>query len=314
MPFTARGTIGALDFTGGGAFQLRQLNQLSFDPAIQTVMNHAAGQAAPSYVGVMSQSPMISGTTTEIARFLTNCNYLTGMAVVSTGSVTGLDAYISYMPNLGVRGGTSTHIKLGGITKALMIPKQLTANQDAEATLTFDIILITADGVTYPWTFTGSVSLPTAGYADEKFTLGPVTVNGTAVSGVRGLTYDFGLKIDAKRDSGNPFPIYVVTLTQNPKLTIKSEDPNNMNVFGPSGAAQGVTASTFYLRKLSKGALRTADATAEHIKITMNASQGMVIPGALSGSNNSDISIDLTAMPIAGSSAILTLSAASAIT
>lgn len=313
MPFTARGTIGAFDFTGGSAFQLRQLSQASFDPAIQTVMNYAAGQANPSYVGVISQAPMLAATTTEIARFLSNVSQ-NGLAVVSTGGVTGLDCYLTYMPNLGIRGGAGTHIKIGGITKALVVPKQLTANQDAEATLSFDVCLISNDGVTYPWTFTASVSLPTTNYADEKFTLGPVNINGAAVSGVRGLTYDFGLKIDAKRDSGNPFPIYVITQTQEPKLSIKTEDPNNLNTFGPSGVAQGVTASTFYLRKLLKGSMRTPDATAEHIKITMNASQGMIIPAALSGSNNSDLSIDLTAMPIVGASAILTISAASAIT
>ena len=59
-------------FAGSGAFNLSQIPDREIDLGLTEEIGYGAGQLSPSHVSVMSQEPVISGGTTEIARFLTN--------------------------------------------------------------------------------------------------------------------------------------------------------------------------------------------------------------------------------------------------
>lgn len=314
MAVNAIHTLSSIDVTGSSAFNLHQLNSRSMDPGIAMAINHASGQVSPSFAGVMKLDPMISGVTTELARFLTNVSALTGLYISGAAAYLTLDCYFAKMALGGVRDTGSTHVKVGGITKALIIPKQISATIDQEATVTFDIVLFSSDGTTAPWTYTGSSALPTAAYADEKFTVGTANINGTSVSNLIGITYDTGLSHISYRCDGFQYPTFVAIKTVNPTITLKTSDIVNLSTYGISGTAQSSTASNVYFKKMKNMGVRTADATAEHIKISTTASYGYITVEALSASNNDVAETGLKITPLVSAGAILTINTASAIT
>lgn len=312
MPIDVLYDLGALNFLGGGAFRLDGIEDAQIDPAISEHLQAAAGATDNSWVGVMNQTPMISGSFTEIAKALTNISGLTGLAVSAAGSITSLEAYLTQMADLGLTTSGSNHMKVA-VNKALVIPETLTVPSNGPATLSLSIHALD-DGTNPVFTYTVGTALPAAATLTEQFTLGPCNINGTAINAVTSWSYNFGLQVMKKWADGKVFPNYATVRPRSPMLTVNTEDPRLLSTLGLSGAAQGGTASTFYARKMAKQGTRVADGTAEHVKITVTASQGMILPGSFGGANQSPRAGSVRIVPIAGASAFATISAASAIT
>ena len=263
------------------------------------IMNAAAGRPAPSFTAVNFIESVLDAQTKELQRFLDVVSPLEGLAIATGNTYTSLDAYWSKTLNLGSRTTGANHYKFNALP-ALVIPKKLTANQKGEATLDFDIHFESVDGITSPITFSTGVSLPTVQVADQKWTLGKGSVNGTEIDGLQSLEYDFGLSVQKDYGSGLYWPEHIFIDEQKPKLTIKALDQQLFTTIGVTGLAQGATPSDFYLRKFSKMGVRVADATLQHIRIRVNASQGYWYITKGGGSNNKQGEIEVCCLPIEG--------------
>lgn len=306
-------TLGTLVFGGTGTFTLNGVTDRRVNPGIKEHITAAAGQPGPSHVTIMNQEPSYSATVTDVAKCLTNLGILP-VEVNSGGSgLTSATAYFTRVQDLGVRGGNSTAAKIAS-TRGLIVPRTLTCRQNSVATLSLDFWPTSADGTTNPIAITTGLTLPETPAITEIYTLGPVDVNGTTVPNVVGWSLDFGLDCRVKYEAGYAYPTFVAAWTQEPSLRIQTEDGISLSTYGVSGTAQGATASHLYLAKTTLAGLRVADATTEHVKITVNASQGLVYVGDIGGSNNGETTSEAIFRPIVGSSAILTVSGASAIT
>lgn len=312
MPLDKLHTLGAIVFTGTSAFSLNQLTERSVNPNLTKVTNMASGRPAPSWVAAMFAEPMISASTTEIARALTNLDPLVGLKVKAATAYADLTAYFTQLENQAARSGASAHFKVA-TSLALVVPVQLSVQQDQEATLSFEVHCLSTDGFTAPWSCTDSVSLPATPVVDEKFTLGPSTINGTDTKGVVGLTYDFGLKVTKVRTDGFVYPPFACIETQEPKLTIATNYVPNLSTFGITGVAQGGTASDFWLRKILNLSTRVADTEEEHIRIRVNADQALIESGPYSGGNNNLAAGEIVFTPIEGGSSLISIAPAAAI-
>lgn len=313
-------TLREMVFSGTGAFNLVQCTSRSIDPAVSTAINHGGGEPAPSYISTLEARPLISFETTEISRFMTNVNYLTGLAVNSAGSgITALNCYFSHLENFGGRKSGSNHSKIGSITKALVVPKTLSVTQSGEATATADIICCTSDGTTAPWTYAGSQAVAvTNPDVTEKFTLGPVKENTTALDGVVGWTMDYGCGLEILSDGGGYYPYFAAIKTNNPSFVIQTTDTTYMSSIGtPNGR---VTSSTFdfYMTKMTNvmtgGVSRVSNASAEHIKIRIPSGKALLTLRASSAGNNAVAPQEIVVTPITSGGTFLIISAASAIT
>jgi len=303
-----RNTLGVLNFTGTGAFAFSQISQRSADTKPTKLSVKAAGRPAASQIGVVMLEPMITATTSEIKRFLSNVDLLVGMPIqTGGGGITGLDAYFTKMKPFSTRGGSGEHFKLGGITLGMVVPKQLTVTFGQSAAISFEIYAISSDGITDAWSYTDSVSLPGTPVADQFFGLAPSWVNGSAVPGLQGLTWDFGLKAKLTHDSGNRFPIQVGIDEQDPVLTLKTNDITNLVTFGVDGAPQGATASKIFIRQYKNQDVPYADNTNNHILFTIPANQGYWEASQASGGNNEETEVNLTCTPIDGSSPLASI-------
>lgn len=273
-------TIGSIVVSGTPAFNLDGITQSSANPGAEVLIQRAAGQADPTHVSVISQSPRINWTCTDIATALGSIA-LSGLPIISTAS-TSLDMYLTRMQEGGVRASGSVNARIRAV-EGLILPRQITVSQGQAATLTCEFIA-TYDGTNAPFQYSVSSALPHTPSVDELFTMGKIAFNGTTLAGCQSLTIDFGLSEATLASCGNLFPTFAGIATREPYIEVSLFEIDYMNTFGISGTAQSGTDSIVYLQKQSKNANRLAADTAEHISITID--DGIITVGEVGGSNN----------------------------
>jgi hypothetical protein len=143
------------------------------------------------------------------------------------------------------------------------------AHQD-DATL--EAAVVTAyDGVNDPIVVTDGVTLPNVTLDLARFTLGPVTVGGISLSGIRSLTLDFGLRVQSEGADSEIWDTHVSVVSVEPELTLNGITPEwlkSTNI--PLGGKAATHANTtIYLRKRLSGGSFVPNGTAQHIALTM---------------------------------------------
>lgn len=236
-----------------------------------------AGQVYPTFTGIMAQKPKFSLTTSAIAQVLAKIG-AEGLVLA-----TGFEVFNQLVSDAtGKRTAGAVHQRLS-ITTGLIIPRRLQVSQGQPAKLTFDVIGINAGGLTNPVTVTENIALPTTAGIAEVFTLGPIKINGTSYDGIQDLDIDFGLKDEFLMGSGAVYSQRAHFTNIAPKVTIRSNDAAVLSALSMLGAAQSVTDSVLYLRKMTDNGVRVADVTAQHISFTID--QGLWIPTEKGGSH-----------------------------
>lgn len=292
---------------------ITQVSQRSLNTNLSLAINRAAGDPAPGYVAVMKQEPMISWTTTEIGRTLTNVNYATGLAVGSDVTCTAADFYFAKVQDRGTRQTGSTKMKVA-TSRGLIVPRILSVQQGGEGTISLEYFNVTTDGSTSPWTIsTGQAAGVATPSTDQKWTLGPVTINGTQVNGVQGWSLDFGLTVEPIFADGGVFPLFCWIKEANPIFKIQTNDPVNLSTFGISGARLSST-TKFYMTKIdgSSGVTRVAAGTGEHVCLT--AATGHAGTDGITTSSSDAGDCEITVTPTTSGGTFLTQSVTSTIT
>lgn len=290
-----------------------QVTQRSLSPGYSLITNNASGDPAPSFTAVMDSKPSIGWTTTEIGRVFTNVNYQTGLAVGSDQTCTAADFYFSKASDRGTRQTGSTKMKVA-TTRGLIIPKSLSVRQGGEATVSLEYFNTTTDGTTSPWTIsTGQAAGVSVPDADQKYTLGPVTINGTQVNGVQGWSIDFGIQYELVYADGGYYPLFCWITETHPVIKIDTNDPVNLSTFGILGTRISST-TKLYLTKIdgASGVTRIANGSSVHVCFT--AASGHCGTDGISGSNNAANTTGITITPTTSSGTFLTQSVTSTIT
>lgn len=280
-------TIGSIVVSGTPAFNLDGITQSSANPGAEVLIQRAAGQADPTHTSVISVSPVISWTCTDIATALGSVA-LSGLPISSTTS-TSLDMYLTAMAEGGVRGGASVHGRIRAV-QGMILPRQITVSQGQAATLTMEFIA-TYDGTNAPFAYSFTTSLPHTPSVDESFTMGPIALNGTTLAGCQSLTIDFGLSAATLASCGNLYPTFVGIATREPYIEVSLLEADYANTFGLNGTAQSSTDSIVYLQKQSKNANRLDAATEEHISFSLD--DGVITVTEVGGSNNEPAMVTL---------------------
>src|SRR6185437_13292450 len=143
-------TIGPAVFNGLSGFTLAGNENASVDPGQKQLVQFAAGQVYPSFIGTMTNEPMITFTCSDVAAALSGGITDTGLGVISTGGVTSLDVFFTQMTNMGTRASGSNHYKVTMPT-GLVIPKTIKATQGQRATMDIECHAI-YDGTNQPLT------------------------------------------------------------------------------------------------------------------------------------------------------------------
>lgn len=271
---------------------------------IQALVNHGDGSPYPRFAGIMKAEPTISFTSRALKKVLD----VTGTDGVAISSSVVL--FFQKTADQGLRASGGAHLKLT-VSAGLVVPRNARAGQDAEAEISVDIIPVSSDGLTSPITYADSQSLSGSPNQNEKFTVGPASLNGTAYE-LQSIDIDFGLEVRTHMHSGLPYPVRAHIARAAPRITLTTFDLAKLATLGVPGVAQGSTDSVVWFRKLLENAVRTPDATAEHISFTID--DGHIYVDSADAGDNEDGSASIMVQPTYdGSNAVLVMDTTAAI-
>lgn len=287
------------------AGQINQIQSYDIDPGILTMVHCGDGQVDYQHAAVLAQEPRMAFATTAIARAL-------GIAGISGYAVAAAaDFYFQKVAAGGTRTGGATSLKLT-TSKGILIPTSLEADNDNYARLGMELIALSTDGAAAALTPAADQTMPAITATDQGFVVGPIAINGTVMEGVESLSVNFGLGLVVKRDGGEVYPTFAGILKRKPSLTFRTTNVGLMASLGQA-VAQGITDSTFYLRKVSKNGDRVALITAEHVKISLD--DGLLTSRPVGTNEENEQVIEYLFEPTwDGTNDVMAISTASAIT
>jgi hypothetical protein len=255
---------------------------------------HADGAVDPTFIGVGQQAPVASVTTTKVATVLGlgTDTFATVGQELSASCVA--EFYCQQMDMGGTRTAGATHVQVA-VNEGLLVPRTLAATHgNTPATITIEA-LATYDGSNNPFTLSDSTALPASIHADECYFLGPLKVNGTALSGLQSVTVDFGLGVEVLGENGEVFPTFAGIGTRSPRIRATVLDVGALVDLGLSGTVQGGTDSVLYFTHGVHGGTRVANATETHISITLD--DGLVWVENVRGDGRGNATADVVFVP-----------------
>lgn len=257
----------AVDVDNGGALTdvwIDQITAQSLNPSMMEALRNAGAAADPTMISMHGGQPSMMLSTSALATVLTGVG-ISCLEVEGDVDEAGVVAYWEKMQASGVRASGSVHLS-ATMKRAIVVPRTLTAEQDADASFDLEIIGI-SDDVTCPVIMSVTAALPaTANVVGEAFTVGPVTLSTGAIADPTRITLDFGIALLIDKTEGLPWPRYVVVQTRQPEIRIGCRDLAQINTLGIAGSA--FTSGSFYLRGHVAGGIVAADGVAAHIKVS----------------------------------------------
>lgn len=247
-----------------------------------------AGAVSSRFVALYRQAPTASFQTLNIGGALDLCGYQ-GTSIA--GLAAGLIMYATKKAEGGTRTSGSNHRKYV-FREGLVVPRTLTMNHGEDATLDYDVIA-TFDGSNVPVLETDSVALPTAPDDALRWTLNSATIGAEVLTGITGITIDFGLGVNVGSSDGDLYPTFCCIDTQAPKITVRGVDTLWLaaGVIPKLGLIATQANTSILLKKRTDGGTFVVDATAEHILI--NAAGMVVVQNAFDGSGNENATCNL---------------------
>jgi hypothetical protein len=259
----------------------------------------------------MSISPIIAWSCSDVATALTAINHLTGLT--TTGGTDTLDFMFTKKQLLATRASSTNHTRARTLD-ALTVLEEISATQGEHAVARFRTTCI-YDGTNEPLIFAGSIALAAnTSNLVQKYKLGQVQVNGSAVDGITGWTYRPNIEVETVMAGGSHRPSFAAVRQRQPTLEYTTLEIPHMTSLTPDGA-KGTTAFAFYLQKMDEYGDVVAANTAEHVKLTCQANHYRLDPGAITVRNNDNATFTVTVRPMHdGTNDEVSVNTASAIT
>jgi len=261
----------AIDFADGDL--ITQLTNITPAYNFQDVIEFSSGDTAPLWSGSLSSAPAIPFTTRQCKSILDLCD---PFALPTRGKVVAYDARGGGNVDVWLRKGEAFGLRTADataeherarLTMAFLEWSTITATQNQLAEIACRLVAA-YDGTNDPMVLTQQALSGTRA-VHHLFTLGPVTLNGTALDGLQSWTMSNNTVLEVIFDSGVPFPRYIGINNHSPTLMARVRAGTLMRTIGTRGTA--ITSLTWYLRKLQASALAEPDASQVHIQFVATA-------------------------------------------
>lgn len=275
-------------------------NQLDY------LVGYASGHATPLFTGIRRARPAVEFTCAQIATALGETG-LTGASQAAGNT----DLYLKKATDLGNREADASlaHIRLR-MSLAYLYWSQINARQGQDAEIRLRCVP-TWDGTNAPIVAAGSLALAGTAAASEFFTLGPVKVNGSFLTGIQSMSLDLGFEPQEAAGDGDVFTSFFGLKAINPVLTLETLDASAWTSYGVGGLA--LSAILIYLRKKEPDQGNYSDASTQHIKLT--GTNGLVaIEQSAGAANNEHVTtVRIALRPVNSAAAALTIATGQAI-
>jgi hypothetical protein len=278
------------------------ISSCNYSRGMEPFLASAAGSVDPSFAAIKKIQPVIKFSTTCVAKAM-------ALMGISHSNITTLTLYFQQRAQGGTYMTGDNHVIMQA-TSGLVVPQSLSAKHDAPAELSFEVYPLSTDGVNAPLSITKNSALAGSPVVDEVFFCGPANINGALVDGNQDVNIEFG--VTHKIAGDQVYNTFGCITKREPKVTITSLDMDLMaDLGGVAGIAQGTTDSVFYLRKAANGGTFVANATAEHISLSVAAGHIGVSEG---GGSEGEAQATIEIIPVSdGTNDVLVLNAATAI-
>ena len=160
---------------------------------------------------------------------------------------------------------SSAHLITRFQTSGFLALERISARQGGIAKGSFRVASA-YDGTNAPMVGLASQAITGSGNSTDHYGLGPVSLNGSSLTGVQSFDWDSNLEYENEASDGSDWQDWISIRAVNPMITLRSRNTDLFRTYGGAGVA--VTAGTFYLRKRSAGGGSVANGTSAHIKIT----------------------------------------------
>ena len=264
------------------------IREEAVDLGLNVSWGGGSGDAYDTMISLLGARPSLAISTTDLKTFIDKVGLY--YAAVASGAV--FTSYWTKTEDGGANASGSVHEKRI-INKGLLAVSQIEADDEDIARLGFGVFA-TYDGTNDPIALSASSALGAAGNITARWTLGPVELMGTQLEGVQSVTITPGVAVDVRRADGFKWPRHSSCRVTGAMIEIRTLDASAQRTFGIDGTVLSGDGAEIWLRKLGSGAAPVANATAEHIKFSIAAARGMVVPGVASGSHPDDVASGVT--------------------
>lgn len=264
------------------------------------------GSLDPYNIATLKSEQAISFGTKDLKVFLDLCG-ISGYTISSSAQG---KLYFRQLADGGTYTG-STNDTYILINKGLLHFTSISCQQFQAAVLSA-MIIPTFDGTNLPCVLNNSTAAPTLARDTAVYTLGGLTVNGTAIP-IQSANVELGLGLELMGADGSVYNTEVFIVRRNPKITCTLKDAQVMATIAPFlGKAVGGDV-ILYFRKYSMGGGYVANNTEEHIKITVK--DGQISSDGIDGNNGGIAGLGITITPAYNATdAIIGINTAAAIT
>lgn len=260
-------SVGIFTDAMGSAVNLSDVlsQDLQLDPELRAEVT--AGNVSPTHVALVARRCMLNAATYDLANFLDTVG-VSGLCVTGATNY-GVRTFLEKFDDCGVATGSGN--RSFTYKNGILVPKTLSVSHQQDARLTFDMVCLGDGGTNDPVVISDSATLPTLSANGARWTLGPITVCGIALTEYSSLEIDFGNNIETRGVESDIDATHVEMRTHAPTIRIMGISPTWFSGSNIPIGGKAVTnaADKIFLRKRSQTVAGgfVADGTSGHIKL-----------------------------------------------
>lgn len=274
----------------------------------------SSGSPFPQFAVITSQRPRIMFATKMAAALLG----VTGMAGAVIDGTNPFTAFYAALSPSGLPNAGSVHRSYAA-SRGLLVPRRLQCSGRGQLQVDAEALIFSADGAAHPIVIGDNVALPAVIANNVLHTIGPITlgVTGTVITPgcIQNVSVDFGNGADTLFCGSDLYDRHLELPRVAPVITLSGI---NATAFADTGGVPRVgmplshaATRIFFRKRAANGVGFVADATAEHIQLTVDG-VAVVTQHTGQGTSRAEVTIQITTK-WDGTNAPVTINAASAI-
>ena len=218
------------------------------------------------FQSLVAQKPSASFSSLNVAAVL-DAVALTGVDIDGLGAK--LTMFAQAYADGATRAGASLHRKYL-ISDGLIALGRLSCTHQGDAEITCNVA-VAWDGSNDPIIETDTQSLPASITDAQRYTIGSCVLESVTIPEIRSFELDFGVAVSTEGADSDIWDTHASIRTIQPRLTLRGIDVEWLKAANIplEGKAISHANTAVYLRKRAAGGTFVADATEEHIKLTM---------------------------------------------
>lgn len=272
---------------------IKGIQSQSLNPQVAAILLSGSGEVDAGFSAIGEIRPEMGFGTTAIKTALANLGGINGIAIAASN----MDFWLQKTVAGGLRAGITSHIKCTPVA-GIVVPGAISMPSGRQASMTYRAVFISADGTASPIAVVANASLDASqGPADEAWTFGGASLNGSALAGVDDVTLDFGISLWVTASDGKVYPIHVCIANRRPVVTISTRDIGAFQSWGAAGSnwlegqVQSASDSVITLSDMTEGGVRGSS------PITFTVDAGMMFFNTIAGQHGERLGGQVTLLP-----------------